>query len=82
MKTAQLHHQLTASDFFNLALRTPENKSFVILPQAFVPLQSSLLRTGSASGFRRRAPYYIEQSERSGRKKNRKITLPELSDEQ
>jgi hypothetical protein len=54
--TAQLHHQLTASDFFNLALGTPENDSFLILPQAFVPLQSSLLRTGSASGFRCRAP--------------------------
>jgi hypothetical protein len=31
MKTAQLHHQLTASDFFNLALGTPENKSFIML---------------------------------------------------
>jgi hypothetical protein len=47
MKTDQLHQELTASDFFNPSLGMPENKTFVILAEAFVALQSAMLKTGS-----------------------------------
>jgi hypothetical protein len=47
MKTDQLHQEITTSDFFNLSLGMPDNKAFVIVPEAFVLLQSSLLKTDS-----------------------------------
>jgi hypothetical protein len=47
MKTGQLHQDITTTDFFNPSLGTPENKTFIILSEAFMVLQSPLLKTGS-----------------------------------
>jgi hypothetical protein len=49
VKTVQLHQEITTTDFLNPSLGTPENKTFIILSQAFMVLQSPLLKTGSSN---------------------------------